>query len=117
MTRSTRAVLLMCVLLWQALAWLTPPGQAQQAQDLTNRLVHAQAVDHHHHADASLHVDDSVDSQRHHHAHEAVQPAGLLPASIGLVAVVPPVAPPVARPSAWVSVWLDSPLRPPQTCA
>lgn len=101
-------------LLWQALIWLTPMGQAQHAQDIQNLATHAQWVDHHHHDDQSLHVDDSVDSQGHHHANESVQPAGLLPATNPHVAEVALAAPPVAYPLVWVSASLGVPLRPPQ---
>lgn len=113
-TRSTRALLLMLAMLWQALFWVTPIGQSKQIQDVENLVAHSQAVDHHHHDDQSLHVDDSAESQFHHHAHEAVEPAALLPVVVEGPFFTPPGAPPTALLALWASAFLQGPLRPPQ---
>ena len=112
-TRSTRALLLMLAMLWQALFWVTPIGQSKQIQDVENLVAHSQAVDHHH-DDQSLHVDDSAESQFHHHAHEAVEPAALLPVVVEGPFFTPPGAPPTALLALWASAFLQGPLRPPQ---
>lgn len=117
MTRSTRATLLMLAMFWQALFSLTPIGQSQQAVDLANLMAHTQSVDHHHHDDQSLHVDDSADSQSQHHVHVDVQPTGLVPISLAQTVLKSPGSPPMTHVSQWVSAWLKSPLRPPQTFA
>ena len=115
MTRCTRATLLMLVILWQALAWLTPVGQMEKTGEVANLMAHANLVDHHHHDDRSLHMDDSADSPGHYHAHEAVQPVGLVPVTVDYLVVVPPAAPPVAHAADVASVFLEGPLRPPQS--
>lgn len=107
----------MFVMLWQALIWVTPMGQTRQVQEVENLVAHAQAVDHHHHDDHSLHVDDSAESQFHHHAHEAVEPAGLLPVLVEGLFVTHPGAPPTAHLALWASAFLQGPLRPPPPLA
>lgn len=96
---------------------MTPIGQSKQIQDVENVVAHSQAVDHHHHDDHSLHVDDSAESQFHHHAHEAVEPAGLLPVVVIGPFCIPPGTPPTAQLALWASAFLQGPLRPPQSHA
>lgn len=131
MSRSARACLLMLALLWQAVAGLSPVGQAQMTERLVNTLTHAQSVAHHHHGDdqhhdhgheqdASLTLDQAsagvqhANAAAHHHANEAVQSVGLVPQSSDLGAEAPR-PPRVSHPSALrASVFLQGPLRPPQ---
>lgn len=120
MTRSTRATLLMIALLWQSLVWLTPLGQAQLSTDITNTWVHAQAIaqaqpHHHDHlSDPSLHLDDhSVDGMHHHH-HEATQPLGLAPQSVGWGFDLPQSTQFAGTADPISTVFLQGPLRPPQ---
>ena len=127
MTRSTRATLLMIVLLWQSLLWLTPLGQAQLSIDINNAWVHAQAkaqdpthhADHHgrhhdHQSDPSLHLDDHSVDGMHHHYHEAAQPLGLAPQSVAWGFDLPQSSQ-FAGPAAPIAtVFLQGPLRPPQ---
>jgi hypothetical protein len=117
MTRSTRAILLTLALVWQVLVGFTLLGQAQKVQDLVNAMVHAQAVDHHHHDDSSLHLDDSAGSPNHYHISEAMQPVGLLPVAINYPNRFPSAIPPSVGACAVVSVFLDGLLRPPQKVA
>jgi hypothetical protein len=98
MTRSTRATLLMIALLWQSLVWLTPLGQAQLSTDITNAWVHAQAQPHH--AD--------------HHHHEAAQPLGLAPQSVGWGFHLPQSTQFAGTAAPISTVFLQGPLRPPQ---
>lgn len=144
MTLRARACLLILTLVWQAVAWLSPVGQAQMTERLVNVLAHAQSVAHHHHGDdqhhdhgvdhghlqdASLLLDEASPSSHasateadahpssgapHHHANEAVQSVGLLPQAGDLTAEAPR-PPRVSHPSALLaSVFLQGPLRPPQ---
>ncbi len=137
MTLRARAVLLILALVWQAIAWLSPVGQAQMTERLVNALTHAQSVAHHHHGDDQHHdhghVDeygheqdfalnldkaaadiDHANATPHYHANEAVQSVGLLPQGGDLTAEAPR-PPRVSHPSALLaSVFLQGPLRPPQ---
>lgn len=120
MSLRNRACMLSLALLWQALAWLSPLGQAETTARLVNVLEHAQAVAHHHHdqlgeADEQHHEHDALHANApHHHANEAVQSVGLVPQAGDLTAEAPR-PPRVSHPSALpASVFLQGPLRPPQ---
>ena len=115
MPRCSRATFLILVMLWQALVWLTPWGQEQQVADLANTVAHAQATAHHHHNDQSLHMDDHVtESSQHQHAHEAVQPMGLLPLGHDFSLDLPRSTRFSSSAGPIVAVFLQGPLRPPQ---
>jgi hypothetical protein len=103
----------MFALLWQALAALLPAQIDQQSGRIAHAVVHAQEVGHHHDADSSLHGDDDVESP-HQHAHDGVQPPGILTASSLLLADPGPAVrrDGVVRPPR--AVFLDAPLRPPR---
>lgn len=85
-------------MVWQALAWLTPVHIGEQAQAVAHMLVHAQALDHHHHDDHTLHLEDDGSEPPHQHANQAAQLPGLPPAMApGAVDPVPSVWVPGAR--------------------
>ncbi len=83
MTQSARATLLILVLLWQSMLWLTPLGQAQIMESPNNALTHAQAAAHQHQNDPSLHPYEAGVDGPHHHHHEAPQTMGLVPTASG----------------------------------
>lgn len=102
---------------WQALACLMPLPLDRQTDSLAHLLVHAEALDHHHHQDQSLHVDDDGSEPPHQHAQPALQLPGLLPsmtlaAGERLPAVLVPGAPAGHPP-----VFLEGLLRPPRPAA
>ena len=104
-------------MVWQTLAWLTPAHLDNQSEIVAHLVVHAQEVDHHHHADQTLHVEDDSSEPPHQHAHQAAQSPGLAP-SLSIAAGEP--IPSVLVPSvgAWhAPVYLEGPLRPPQRSA
>ncbi len=134
MTLRARACLLILALVWQAVVWLSPLGQAKMAECLVNALTHAQSVAHHHHGDDQHHdhgaeygheqdvalnldeasADHHANAAPHHHANEAVQSVGLVPQA-GDLTTEAPRPPRVSHPSALLaSVFLQGPLRPPQ---
>ena len=116
-TAKRRALVLLIAMVWQALAWLTPAHLDHQAEVIAHMVVHAQEVDHHHHADQTLHVEDDSGEPPHQHANQAAQLPGLAPA-MSLAAGDP--IPSVLVPSAGVGhapVYLEGPLRPPQRSA
>ena len=101
-------------MIWQALAWLSPVHIDRQKEVIAHMVVHAQEVDHHHHADQTLHVEDDGSEPPHQHANQAVQLPGLLPTMT--LAAGDPIAS-VLVPSAGTGhapVFLEGPLRPPQ---
>ena len=115
MTRSARATFLILAILWQALVWLTPLGQAQKVADLINTMAHAQAVVHHHHDDQALHMDDhALDAAQHQHASEVLQLLGLEPLVNGIAFDRPRTFRFSSNAAPVVTVFLQRPLRPPQ---
>ena len=118
MTRNHRVTLLILVVVWQTLVWLTPWGQAQQVLDLANNVAHAQAVAHQHHDDQSLHLDDLVsDAAQHHHVHESFQFLGLLPEINGFALDLPRTLPFSISVGPIAAAFLQGPFRPPQAVA
>lgn len=116
MTRSARAALLILALLWQAAVWLTPGGQAQRLTDLSNAMVHGQALAHHHHDDHALHMDDHVtDAAQHQHASETLQWVALMPSLQGFALDQRRPLWPSNLAARLAAVFLQGPLRPPQT--
>ncbi|MGE0099047.1 MAG: hypothetical protein AB7S86_11950 [Hydrogenophaga sp.] len=114
MSRSTRAVFLLLALLWQGLFAVTPYGLDLKADKMAHAVVHAEAVNHHHHDDRSLHLDEAADDASHQHVHEGVQPAGLLPSLMLRLAERLPAAPAAVAGFPVPTVFLEGPLRPPQ---
>lgn len=107
------SALLLCALLWQALALLFPLGQAAAAEHLAHRFIHAEAVTHQHEIDAALALDPLQDSAFHLHEHDAGQPFALLAAVFRTPQLSAPSQVHSPGADAMVSVFLEGPLRPP----
>lgn len=117
MTIPSRARWLMLVMLWQAMAWLTPGLLQQQSESIAHLVVHIQDVDHHHHDDDSLHLEADASAPAHHHASDGVQPSGLEPVTVAAPVRLPPSVPTVRLEQDRPSADLEGPLRPPQALA
>ncbi len=118
MSRSCSAYLLIVVMLWQALVWLTPWGQEQRVNDLANIVTHTQVSAHHHHDDPALHMDDPVaEASQHQHANEAVQHMALMPSISGFFQNRPSSTQFPNSAAVIATVFLQGPLRPPQPTA
>lgn len=121
MTRCSRALLLLAVLLWQSLSMLGSTAVAQQVGELEHLMVHCQNATHHHHADDALHLDDHGDEGKqqgdgptqHLHADSGTNTAGLLTSSQAFLGTARPLVQPETRPALWQSITLAGPLRPP----
>lgn len=117
MSCKHRAFLLLLAMVWQALAWLTPVHLDHQKEAIAHMVVHAQELDHHHHADQTLHMEDDGSEPPHQHANQATQLPGLPPTA--LLATGDPM-PPVLVPGAGTGhapVVLEGLLRPPRRSA
>lgn len=114
MLRSTRALLLLLAMVWQSLAWVTPYGISERSDDFAHLTVHIQELDHHHHADASLHMGEEVDSVNHLHPDSGAQPLGLFSLGERPVLAFMPASLPCSLILEPPSVVLDGLLRPPQ---
>lgn len=105
---------MVAVLVWQALARVSPYQVALQSDAIAHAVVHVQEQDHHHHADRSLHLHDDAQEPPHQHADEGAHPPALMPVGV-LTAMQTPSAVRVAvTQRAHRSVDPDGPLRPPQ---
>jgi hypothetical protein len=56
MLRTHQALILIAVMLWQALSWVTPFVVQEQSQRLAHLVIHEEVIDHHHHHDESIHL-------------------------------------------------------------
>ena len=110
-------ILLLVSLLWQQLLVpLLPSNPGRPPAAVGHVWVHAEAVDHHHHTDGDLHIEDSVDTQASH--------VHLDTSSLSQWAVLLPHQTPPCLPGGAVLILgtdlfcagpvLDSPLRPPR---
>lgn len=112
-----RAFFLMFLLLWQSLTAFAAVRVDEQAQVLAHALVHGQATEHHHHMDASLHLDDSRAADEHQHVHDGLQ-AHAVPLELWRpLTALAPCSPPGLAQAQRPPVFLEGPLRPPQTRA
>ena len=113
MSRSLRALILLAVLLWQSMAMLGSMTVAQRAGELEHLAVHSQDVNHHHHADHALHMDDDNGLVQHLHADSGTNATGLLTSLQPSLAHSRSMSPLEASHVIWRSPTLEGPLRPP----
>ena len=78
MSRRIRSFVLFCTVLWQAIALAAPVLDSDVATSWLHSALHAQYVDHHHHHDGAVHLDDSNGKFVHTHAEHDLNSAGLL---------------------------------------
>lgn len=117
MPRSAWTTVVLIALILQSWAGLTPVGVAQNAQAFAHTLVHAQARNHHHHDDGSLHIEQAGDEAGHLHADDGLQHAALLPAETRTAPFPQPRVDRAVANVALASIYLEGPLRPPRTAA
>ncbi len=78
MSQRIRACLLLIAMVWQSLGLASPLAVAEQLEHWVHGSLHVQIADHHHHADESVHLEDSASAASHHHTDGGINPAGLL---------------------------------------
>jgi hypothetical protein len=116
MPPRVRAVFLLLLLLCQSLTGLASVRMDEQRDVLAHALVHGQAMDHHHHVDASLHLDDSEAANEHQHVHDSLQVHAMPLAPWPYLTVVEPYATKGLSHAQRPPIFLEGPLRPPQAC-
>lgn len=114
---AIRPLLLIALMLWQSMAWLTPFAIEARGEQIAHMTVHQQDRDHHHHDDASLHLSSDADSGPHFHADDGFQPSALDAVTSTMAFDAPSDAAPVARDVWPPTVFLDGLLRPPSARA
>lgn len=107
------AFVLMTALFLQSAAAFGPAKAAQRAGDIEHLMVHCQDVEHHHHADNSLHLDDDG-SAKHSHYDYSNGSAALVNASNPALMDSGDSSLAEARPPLWISATVDGLLRPPK---
>ena len=106
------AFVLLAALFVQSAAAFGPVIVAQRSADIEHVMVHGQDTNHHHHSDASLHIDDEGNVQHSHPDYSSGSAALLYQPNPPLT--VPGVPSRVeARPALWHSATVDGLLRPP----
>lgn len=113
MSRSFRAFVLLSVLLWQSMAIFGSMTVTQQVEELEHMMVHCQDINHHHHADMALHMEDDEGGVQHVHADSANNPSALLPLMVSVIPDARSTSPVEGRLAIWLSPTLEGPLRPP----
>jgi hypothetical protein len=108
-----RIFLLTLCLLWQPLAGLLPAGIGERAEQFGHVIVHGQALGHHHHDDASLHL-DAEEAVAHQHVLDGGQPAGLPALPVDIEAAASGSAVAAATLPMPPSAVLEGLLRPPR---
>lgn len=115
MTRSTRALLLLLIMCWQALAVSSPWAADARAAEVEHMTLHDQSTGHHHHDDFSMHADNAGDENaQHQHADTGLQPPGLTPDAPLALPILRSSAPASRDEQAGPSPSLEGPKRPPK---
>jgi len=77
MNRTLRSLLLIFAILWQSMAMLSPLSIEKIAASIDHGVLHSQEATHHHHDDASAHIEDTDEGLQHQHADSGLQTLGL----------------------------------------
>ena len=115
MTRRFRSTLLVLVMVWQTMLTLAPSNVVYFAQVWGHWLHHSESLQHHHHQDNTVHLEEAIaQSIDHVHIDSSNSSSGLEPSDWALVwsnlssslLSMPPMAIPFPH--------LEGPLRPPR---
>ena len=77
MTRSSRALIFLAVILWHSMSILSNWSVAQKAGEWQHLVVHRQDAVPHRYANSALHMEDGAGTAPHVHADCGASPAGL----------------------------------------
>lgn len=105
---------MLLAMLWQCLAMAGPLAPSQAAQGFEHTLLHGQATDHHHHDDASIHLQEADGKLPHQHVDGGFNTPGCLPSAWYCGVAFRPMAPVERANPLAPSADLEGLLRPPQ---
>lgn len=117
MSCRIRAILLLMVIMWQSVIAGSPLSATERADEFEHLALHAISTDHHHHADHSVHLEDSGGTAQHQHADGGLNTAGLLTTGWAAVDAFKPISPVEVVLSLAPAPPLDGLLRPPRQTA
>lgn len=107
------AYLLLFAIFWQCLAVAANWAPMQAAQGFEHAVLHGQTTEHHHHDDASVHVEETDGALAHQHADGGFNTPGCLPnagfSGLAFRQVVPTDWANPLAPSADLDAWLRPP--------
>lgn len=110
MNRTLRSLLLIFAIVWQSMAMLSPLS----VEKLAASIDHGQEATHHHHDDASAHIEDTAEGLHHQHADSGMTTLGLLSTITLSVSSAAPQAFVIALSTTRSSPTLEGLLRPPR---
>ncbi len=79
MSHRFRALLMLLAILWQCLAMADPLAVFERGLEFEHAVLHAQAADHHHHDDLSVHLENDDGAALHLHPDGGFNNAACLP--------------------------------------
>lgn len=78
MGRSLHSLLLIFAIMWQSMAMLSPYAIEKMAASIDHGVLHTQEATHHHHDDASAHIEDTAEGLHHQHVDSGMSTLALL---------------------------------------
>lgn len=114
MNRTLRSLLLIFAILWQSMAMLSPISIEKIAASIDNSVMHTLEATHHHHDDASAHIEDTAEGLHHQHADSGISTLGLLSTITLTLSLTAPQAFVAALSTTRSSPTLEGLLRPPR---
>ena len=114
MNRTLRSLFLIFAILWQSMAMLSPLSIEKIAASIDHGVLHSQEATHHHHDDASAHIEDTAEGLHHQHADSGMSALGLLPTITLALSLAAPQAFVAALSATRSSTTLEGLLRPPR---
>jgi hypothetical protein len=114
MNRTLRSLLLIFAIVWQSMAMLSPLSIEKIAASIDHGILHSQEATHHHHDDASAHIEDTAEGLHHQHADSGMTTLGLLSTITLSLSLAAPQAFVAALSTTRSSPTLEGLLRPPR---
>lgn len=114
MTKQSRSLLLICVMLLQVMLLLVPINIKERSNDWSHQVQHSEALLHHHHQDQSLHLEQAKGQIDHVHIDNSFSSAGLVPSAWPTVFIFMSFERWAMVLAAIPHPYLEGPLRPPQ---
>jgi hypothetical protein len=114
MNRTLRSLLMLFAILWQSMAMLSPYAIEKMAASIDHGVLHTQEATHHHHDNASAHIEDTAEGLHHQHADSGMSTLALLSNMVLSLSLDAPQSFVATLSSTRTSPNLEGPLRPPR---
>lgn len=114
MNRTLRSLFLILAIVWQSMAVLSPFSIEKIAASIDNSVMHTLEATHHHHDDASAHIEDASEGLHHQHADSGMSTLGVLSTITLALSLAAPQTFVAALSATRSSPTLEGLLRPPR---